>query len=89
MNTTSKIFRNVSAALVVGLTLTGAVYAATPTVSGKDARSAERPVQQTCGSTVKYIGRDRSAVTVRECTPARKVKYWVGPRNTIPVYEER
>lgn len=89
MNATSKIFRNASTVLVIGLALTGAAYAATPIDSGKAAQSTKQPMQQTCKSTVKYVSRDRSSVTVRECTPARKVKYWVGPRNTIPVYEEQ
>ena len=94
MNTKSTIIRRVSAAFVVGLTLTAAVHAATATDHGKDAQGANAQVQQTCKDTVKYImdGNNKTGlhpVTVRECTPPRKVEYWAGPRNTVPIYAER
>lgn len=94
MNTTSKIIRKISAALAVGLTLAGTVHAATPSNDARNAQGGKPPVAQTCKDKVIHImdGNNKTGlypVTVHECTPPRKVKFWTGPRNTIPVYEDK
>lgn len=94
MNTTSRVIRNLSLGLIAGLSLIQAAQAAPETYGPRGTLRFEAiPAVQDCKTTVKQVwdgsNKGLKAVTVRECTSAkaRKVKAWIGPRNTIPVYE--